>query len=135
MTDFRIQPTAATTGFSPVLPLLRLEALAVLGLSIAAYAWLGLSWWLFAALILAPDLALLGYLRGPRAGAWLYDLAHTYIVPTLLALAGYVLSSPLLMGLAAIWAAHIGLDRMVGYGLKFPTDARDNHLSRLKASG
>jgi hypothetical protein len=122
-----------TRGLSPVPILLKFESAAVLGLGLAAYAYLGFSWWIFAALILAPDLAFLGYLGGARAGAWTYDLAHTYLAPFALALTGYLIDQPWLMAGAAIWTVHIAVDRLVGYGLKFPTDPKDTHLSRLSA--
>lgn len=100
----------------PVL-LQRLEGLAALGLGVAAYAWLGQSWLVFALLCLAPDLTMLGYVRSPRLGALTYNLGHTYAMPALLALLGLVVG-PLAYGLAAIWVAHIGFDRLLGYGLK-----------------
>jgi hypothetical protein len=95
----------------------RLEGLAALALGAAAYAWLGQSWLVFAVLFLVPDITMLGYLRSPRLGALIYNLGHTYAAPGVLALAGLAMG-PLAYGLAAIWVAHIGLDRMLGYGLK-----------------
>ncbi|GLQ11379.1 hypothetical protein GCM10007913_33110 [Devosia yakushimensis] len=95
----------------------RLEGLAALGLGVAAYAWLGQSWLIFALLFLVPDITMLGYLRSARFGALTYNLGHTYMAPALLALAGLA-AGPLAYGLAAIWVAHIGFDRTLGYGLK-----------------
>lgn len=95
----------------------RLEGLAAFGAGIAAYLWLGQSWVLFAALFLVPDLAMLGYLRSSRFGGLAYNLIHTYLAPALLALLGLVVG-PWAYGLAAIWVAHIGIDRALGYGLK-----------------
>jgi len=110
----------------PVL-LQRLEGLAALGLGIAAYAWLGQSWLVFALLFLAPDIFMLGYLRSRRLGALVYNLGHTYAAPALLALTGPVLDPPA-YGLAAIWTAHIGFDRALGFGLKLGTGFGDTHL-------
>jgi hypothetical protein len=111
--------------------LLRLEGAAVLALAVAGYRASGGSWWLFALLLLAPDLAALGYLAGSRAGAATYNLVHTYVLP--LALLGYGLwgTSPLALSLALIWLAHIGMDRAVGYGLKYATAFKDTHLGRV----
>lgn len=95
----------------------RLEGLAALGLGVAAYAWLGQSWLIFALLFLVPDITMLGYLRSPRLGRLTYNLGHNYALPALLALAGLAVG-PLAYGLAAIWVAHIGFDRLLGYGLK-----------------
>ena len=48
--------------------ILMLEGFALFALCIFAYAKLGYSWWLFGALILAPDLGMIGYLRNAKAG-------------------------------------------------------------------
>jgi hypothetical protein len=124
---------SATTGSSSIADavlLQRLEGLAALVLGVVAYAWLGQSWWVFALLFLAPDLAMLGYLRSPRLGALTYNLVHTYVAPAILALAGLALG-PLAFGLAAIWAAHIGFDRLLGYGLKLETGFEQTHLGPI----
>ena len=122
--------TPPTFTIADAVLLQRLEGLAAAGLGIAAYIWLGQSWWMFALLILAPDLAMLGYLRSPRLGALTYNLGHTYAAPALLAVAGLVLG-PLAYGLAAIWMAHIGFDRLLGYGLKLETGFEQTHLGPI----
>ncbi|MBB3213069.1 hypothetical protein FHW67_002358 [Herbaspirillum sp. Sphag1AN] len=108
---------------------LRAEALLELLLAVSAYHYLGGSWPLFTLLFLLPDLSILGYLVNPRLGAQLYNLGHTHLVPAFLALSGFVLATPLLYSLSLIWAAHIGLDRMLGYGLKYPVGFKMTHLS------
>ena len=102
-----------------------------MGFGLVGFYDLGFSWWIFAALILAPDLSAIGYVGGPRLGAWTYDLVHTYVAPFTLGLIGYLVHEPLLIAIAAIWFTHIGADRLVGYGLKFTGDPKDTHLSRL----
>ena len=109
--------------------ILRAEGLAVLVAAAWAYAATGASWWLFAALILAPDLSMLGYLRGPRLGAAAYNAAHTYLAPLGLLALGQLGAVPALTTIALIWAAHIGMDRMLGYGLKYPWAFKATHLS------
>ena len=124
---------SATTGSSSIADavlLQRLEGLAALVLGVVAYAWLGQSWWVFALLFLAPDIAMLGYMRSPRVGALTYNLAHTYAAPALLALSGLAIG-PLAFGLAAIWTAHIGFDRLLGYGLKLETGFEATHLGLI----
>ena len=110
--------------------LLRLEGLAALALAAAAYAAAGAPWWLFAALLLAPDLAMAGYALGPRAGAAAYNAAHSYVAPALLWASGAVLGADL-AAFALIWAAHIGMDRALGYGLKGRSFA-ETHLGALE---
>ncbi|HZP05222.1 MAG TPA: DUF4260 domain-containing protein [Terracidiphilus sp.] len=117
---------------SSVVLLLRLEGLAVAVLSAWLYARSGASWWLFAVLWLAPDLSMLGYLISPCRGARLYNAFHTYLLPALLALASFVLHTrSLLLPIALIWMNHIGVDRALGYGLKYAEGFGWTHLGRL----
>jgi Domain of unknown function (DUF4260) len=74
---------------------------------------------------------MLAYLVGPRAGALAYNLVHTYALALPLALAGFALDSPVASALALILIAHIGFDRMLGYGLKYASGFGDTHLSRI----
>jgi hypothetical protein len=113
----------------PVVWWLRLEGLAAAALSIAFYTHTGASWWLFAALWLVPDLSMLGYLANSRIGAHCYNAMHSYILPIALALAALLLSRPALLPFALIWFNHIGIDRLLGYGLKYPGGFGFTHLS------
>jgi hypothetical protein len=110
--------------------LLRLEGAIILALSVLLYGLNGANWLLFVLLFLVPDLSMLGYLSGPRTGAVSYNFLHTYVLPGLLTAFGLLTGSPLLVSLALVWFAHIGFDRMVGYGLKYPTGFFDTHMRR-----
>ena len=118
--------TPAVTG-TPRL-LLRLEGAALLVIAVLLYARTGTSWWLFAALVLAPDLSFVGYLAGPRVGAAAYNAAHTTVGPIALALVGVLAPSPLAVAIALIWLAHVGADRLLGYGLKYDAGFGFTHL-------
>jgi len=111
--------------------LLRLEAVLALALAAGLYGTHGGSWALFALLFLAPDLSALGYLAGPAAGASCYNAAHTYLLPAALWAFGLAAGHTSLPLLALIWAAHIGLDRLLGYGLKYPDGFMRTHLDGL----
>lgn len=111
--------------------LLRIEEGLLLGLTLLLYRDLHFSWWLFAALFLAPDLFMLGYLAGPRVGAALYNLGHLLAFPILLALFALTTGRRTLMAIGIIWLAHIFFDRLLGYGLKYPTAFKDTHLQRI----
>jgi len=111
--------------------LLHAEGLVVLIAATVAYGKLGASWGLFALLFLAPDVAALGYLRGHAVGAWAYNTLHTYLGPALLAAAAAALDAPGLYPFVLIWFAHIGFDRLLGYGLKYPSAFKDTHLHRV----
>src|SRR4051794_23627728 len=108
--------------------LLRVEGLAILAGSLAVYFDGGFGWLLLVALVLAPDLAMLGYLAGPRVGATTYNVAHTYAGPVVLATVGVIGDIETATQLALIWFAHIGADRLLGYGLKYSSAFADTHL-------
>ena len=84
---------------------------------------------MFAALFFVPDVSFGGYLAGPRVVAAIYNIAHSYVGP--LILAATMLSVGLGLTLALVWAAHVGFDRALGYGLKYPTAFGDTHLGRI----
>ncbi|HXR38843.1 MAG TPA: DUF4260 domain-containing protein [Terracidiphilus sp.] len=116
---------------APVKSLLRLEGLAAAALSAVFYAQTGASWWLFAALWLAPDLSILGYLGGSNLGSRVYNAIHSYTTPAALAVTALLVHSPALVPIALIWMNHIGVDRVLGYGLKYPTGFQWTHLGKL----
>ncbi len=111
--------------------LLRLEGAVLLALSVLFYSLVGASWTLFFLLVLAPDLSMLGYLKGSRTGALSYNLGHIYLPPAVLVVFGALAEKPLYISLALIWFAHIGFDRMMGFGLKYPTGFKDTHFGRI----
>jgi hypothetical protein len=111
--------------------ILKAEGGALALLAIFLFPRTGSSWWLFAALILAPDLGMLGYLAGPRVGALAYNVLHISALPFALALVGLLAPSATLVAIALIWLTHIGLDRMLGYGLKYDAGFAFTHLGRL----
>lgn len=110
---------------------LRLEGLAVLSGTLLAYRYFHLPWLWFGVLLLAPDLAALGYLAGAKAGAWAYNLAHFYVLALGLLAVGLFTGSRVELGLGLIWCAHIGMDRALGYGLKSPAGFRFTHLGKI----
>lgn len=111
--------------------LLKLEGLVLFVGAIALYAMSGGSWVLFVVLLLAPDLSMLGYGVNTRVGALAYNSVHTYLLPALLLAVGLLSSAPLATQIGLIWLAHIGMDRTVGYGLKYPTAFKDTHMQRV----
>ena len=117
--------------FSAPRLLLQLEGAGVLAGSAFCYHRIGASWSLFALLFLAPDVFMVGYLAGSKVGAVLYNFAHTYLSPLVLLLAGLCLPISMLQAVALIWIAHIGFDRLLGYGLKYSTEFKDTHFGRV----
>lgn len=120
-------PSGATPA--GVRALLRAEGALACVLALYAYHRLGAPWGRFALLVLLPDLSMLGYLAGPRVGAALYNLGHsTVTVAVACGLAGWA-GAAWAMPVAAVWVAHIGFDRALGYGLKYRQGFRATHLS------
>jgi hypothetical protein len=118
------------SGFPPleVTALLRLEGLAAFAAAVTAFQLTGSNWWLFAALILVPDLAMFGFLANYRIGARIYNFAHTYAVPAVLGGIGWFSGTGWIVAVALIWIAHIGADRALGYGLRYPDLGQATHL-------
>lgn len=111
--------------------LIRIEEAGLLFAAILLYMHFHFSWVLFAVLFLAPDLFMLGYLVNPRVGAVLYNLAHTLMGPIALFGFAYVEHYTVAIAVALIWVAHIALDRLLGYGLKYPGAFKDTHLQHM----
>lgn len=111
--------------------ILHIEGLAVLLLSIYFYFHLQFNWMVFLVLLLAPDLSALGYLKNVKIGSVLYNLFHTYAIPVAIIIFGLLIQNSMALMISLIWIAHIGMDRMLGYGLKYPTKFQDTHLDRV----
>ena len=111
--------------------LLHAEGLALGAAAAAIYFHADYPWWLFVALILAPDLSFIGYLAGTRVGALAYNTVHTYVGPVALGAVGVIGGVEHANQVALIWLTHIGVDRALGYGLKYPSAFKDTHLQRV----
>ncbi len=111
--------------------LLRLEGLAILVAALVLYFDADFGWVLLVALILAPDLSMAAYLLGPRIGALGYDALHTEAFAIILGTVGVVADAETAVRISLIGLAHIGADRLLGYGLKYPSAFRDTHLQRV----
>ena len=121
------------TGLPRVI--LRLEGAAVFVGSIVLYQRAHGSWLLYAVLWLVPDISAAGYLFGKRFGAAAYNAAHFYGFPIALTLAGLVGDRTVRYRLALIWFSHIGADRALGFGLKYPSAFNDTHLGTIGRPG
>lgn len=113
--------------------LLKLEELLLLALAIYLFSLLGFAWWWFPLLLLAPDLSMAGYLAGPAAGAWTYNLFHHRALAVAAYLAGALAGLAPLMLAGTVLLGHISMDRMLGYGLKYTDDFKNTHLGRIGA--
>jgi hypothetical protein len=121
--------TGSATGGCRVL--LRLEGLTLfVGMTLLYAVWGG-SWLLYVILFLLPDLSIAAYLSGPQFGAMIYNAMHSYMAPMVLMVMGFGLAQPLVLSIAIIWLAHIGIDRALGFGLKYSGGFGFTHLGRI----
>lgn len=85
----------------------------------------------FVILLFSFDLSMLGYIYNSKIGAYTYNFVHNFALPLLLFLVGFIFEIQWLQGFTLIWMAHIGLDRALGFGLKFESGFKDTHLGRI----
>lgn len=123
------EPAEAPSVTGKPLWWLRLDGLTLFGAALALFATTHQPWWLIPAVILLPDLFMVGYLSGTRVGAFVYNLGHSYPLPAIMTLAGVAGHHPLTTALGLLWLAHIGMDHLARYGLKYDASFGHTHLS------
>jgi len=111
--------------------LLHLEGAVLFAAALALYIDSDFSLLALVLLFLVPDLSILGYAAGPRVGAACYDAVHTTAAPLVLGAIGLLSDGQVAVQVALIWLAHIGIDRALGYGLKYPAAFKGTHLQRV----
>jgi hypothetical protein len=110
---------------------LHAEGAAALVAAAILYQWLDGSWLFAIPLLLLPDVSMVGYLAGQTVGSFSYNLVHNWAVGLAVLGLGAFLGSDLLLLAGTVLVGHVGMDRLVGYGLKYPTTFKDTHLQRL----
>lgn len=108
--------------------LIKLEELAEFAIATYFFYQLGFAWWLFPALLLLPDLSMIGYLISPLWGAISYNFIHHKMLAIMLLAIGIYLNDSSLKATALILFAHSAMDRFFGYGLKYPDNFKNTHL-------
>lgn len=106
------------------------EALMFIG-SIYLFSLTDFRWWWYPALILAPDIGMLGYLSSPRVGAFFYNLFHHKGLAVVVMVLGWYFTNDWALLTGIILFGHSSLDRMLGYGLKYPDSFKNTHLGQL----
>lgn len=110
--------------------MLHLDGAAMLLLAVLVYIQIDGNWLLFGLLFFAPDLFMLGYLWGPRLGAACYNIGHSILLALIIIGIGLV-GPALMLAVGIIWMAHIGFDRLLGYGFKYDTGFKNTHFQRV----
>ncbi len=111
--------------------LLKSEELSQFLGAIFLFSRLDFAWWWFPALILLPDVSMIGYLINPAIGAVLYNLVHHKGLGIIIGVLGLMMSSQLLMLIGVILFAHACMDRIAGYGLKYSDSFNHTSLGSL----
>jgi hypothetical protein len=110
---------------------LRIEGAAALFAGVWIYLMQGGPWLLLVPLLLAVDVSMAGYLRGPALGAVIYNVAHNFALGLAVLAIGVATGSPVALAVGGVLVGHVGMDRAAGYGLKYPTAFGDTHLGRI----
>lgn len=110
---------------------MRLEGVIVFLLAIGFYYVNEFSWVVFTIFLLAPDIGMVGYAVNNIIGSYIYNIFHTYTIPLILIGVSILVKVDILLLIGLIWSAHIGMDRALGYGLKYSTGFKDTHLGKL----
>lgn len=109
----------------------RIEAGAIFIASLYMYWYFDFNLIVFALLLFVFDIFMIGYLINPKVGAYIYNLGHSMIIPPILFATAYTSDTRLLIAISLIWFAHIGIDRGLGYGLKFTSGFKSTHLGHI----
>src|SRR5687768_4149439 len=112
--------------------LLKLESLLFFLLSLVFYRFITKDWLLFILLLFMPDLSMVGYLVNKQVGAILYNIVHNYLLAVFLVILGFNLPNNVLLILGIVLFAHISMDRVLGFGLKYSSDFKHTHLEEIK---
>lgn len=110
---------------------IKLEELAMFGLSMFLFSFTDYPWWLFLALILLPDIGMIGYLIDPKVGSVMYNIFHHKGIAIAIYISGYFFELEVLELSGLILFGHSSMDRIFGYGLKYPTGFNDTHLGQI----
>jgi hypothetical protein len=111
--------------------ILRLEGLIIFLGSVYFYYLYEGSWLPYLLLLFAPDISMVGYLKDKKLGAFTYNLMHNLALPIFLIIISVVLKNNLIGLIGLILLSHVGLDRFLGYGLKYKTAFKDTHLRKV----
>ena len=103
----------------------------VSGLTIFTHLGAEISWWVAFLIFFAPDISFSGYLLGSKVGSYVYNAFHVYAFGALFLACGLSMGIPMISALGALWLAHSGFDRMLGYGLKSSEGFNVTHMGSI----
>lgn len=98
------------------------------GLSAYALYSFQVEWGWYLILFLGPDISMLGYLAGNKAGAFTYNLFHHKGIAVIIFIAGLLLPHFIMQITGIVLFGHASMDRTLGYGLKTAEGFKYTHL-------
>ncbi len=111
--------------------ILKLEEFAMFLFSIYLFSQLHFAWWWYLALILLPDISMVGYLVNNKIGAACYNIAHHKGIALVIYVAGLYLHNETVQLIGIILFGHSSMDRTMGYGLKYNEGFKFTHLGEI----
>jgi hypothetical protein len=110
---------------------LRVDGFLLFIASLLLFSSIRQSWWLVPLLLFVPDIFMVGYAKSTKVGALIYNTGHSYLLPTVTTMFGWYQHHHLVLAIGLIWLAHVGMDRFLGYGLKYDDNFKHTHLGNL----
>lgn len=107
------------------------EEIAMFCLALFAFTSMDFSWWVFPALLLTPDISMIGYAANNRIGAILYNVFHHKALAVCIFIGGLYLQADWIQLAGIILFAHSSMDRVFGYGLKYTDGFAHTHLGLI----
>src|SRR5690554_5722559 len=114
--------------------LIKLEQIALFAFSIFLFSQTNFSWWWFPLLLLLPDISMMGYLAGPKTGSLIYNIFHHQALALAIFCIGWQMEIDWLHLTGIILLGHSSMDRIFGYGLKYPDTFNNTHLGWIGKS-
>ena len=111
--------------------IVRIENGCAFAISFYIYMLLDFPIWLFFVLLLVPDITMIGYVINKEIGAVVYNFGHSFISPLLMVLSYFYFTKDYLLIISIIWLAHIFMDRLLGFGLKYGDSFNKTHIQKL----
>ena len=114
--------------------ILKLEEFAMAGIAIyyLTTIHIGISQWWYILLFMAPDISILGYVFGKKAGAIGYNIFHHKLLAIGVLAVGLILQNNYLLLAGTILFGHSSFDRSLGFGLKQFEGFKHTHLGVMK---
>lgn len=111
--------------------ILSLESAAILAASTYGYHLFSGNWLMFFIVLIGIDISIAGYLISKRVGSIAYNLLHNYLLAVILISLGLLTQNDLFISLGLIVSAHVGMDRALNLGLKYPDNFKHTHLQEI----